>query len=307
VLVCVDWASVDGNKPPDWNSFGAACTANGGRAAMAIIRGCWGTQRDLTLARDLEKAWDAGLVVGAYLYLRMPNAGFFAPPETQVDAFAMSYGTPPPRPRSLVPTLDVEDTGLWNQGHGPAARQELEWVTRAWSRMRDIYGAPPMIYTSDRVWTEDLHRLPSVEMSQSPLWVAKPWPIDVRRPAQLSDALFKDGRNDPVVPGPWGDRNWWLHQYQGDALPTPGFSKTVDLSRFRVMRVGEVGARVAWVRDRLALPNVGTPPVAVFDADMLRAVRTFQADKRLEVDGIIGPQTFAALSWSGWKPTVLAA
>lgn len=300
MLVCVDWASVDGNREPNWGEFGAACQRLGSRAAVAIIRGAWGTQRDLTLQRDWHKAHDAGLVCGAYLYLRLPRPGFNASPENQADAFADNLGAAP-RKRTLVPALDVEDTGL-------PPELELEWVTRAWSRLRDIYGAPPIIYTSNRVWKEDLHDLPSVEMGQSALWVAKPWPVEVRTSAVLSDKLFEGGKNEPVVPGPWGPKNWWMHQYQGDAFPVPGFTKTVDLSRFKVMRTGEVGHRVQWVRDRLSLPNTGAAAVAAtYDVEMVKRVRTFQGDKGLSVDGIIGPETFAALTWSGWTPTVTKA
>lgn len=285
MIVGFDYASVDGNRPPNLVDFQAACARAGSRAGFAIFRACWGTQPDLTVQRDWHRAIDAGLICGAYLFLRLPHQGFKGSPEDQVHVFADNMGSL--TERDLVPTVDVEDTGL-------PAEQELEWVHRAWQAMREIYGVPPMLYTSDRVWREDLHNLPAGAMVDSPLWLAKPWPQDVRTPAQLGGDRFASGKLDPVVPQPWGAGNWWIHQYQGDAYPAPGFTSTVDINRFRLMRIGESGARVAWVQRRLRMPS-GTP--AVFDGDMMRRVRAFQSDRHLVVDGVIGPATFAKLSW----------
>lgn len=285
MLVGIDYASIDGNSPPNFVELGKACYRASSRAAFAIFRAAWGTQPDLTVQRDWHKASDAGLICGGYLYLRLPHQGFTGSPEDQVHVFADNMGAL--TERDFVPTIDVEDTGL------PAAA-ELEWVHRAWAAMRAIYGVSPMFYTSARVWAEDLHNLPAGEMADSPLWLAKPWPWAIRSPARLSDEMFASGKMDPVVPKPWGPNNWWIHQYQGDAYPTSGFTSTVDLSRFRLMRQGESGARVAWVRRRLGMP-VGDQ---IFDRDMMLWVRTFQSEKGLAVDGVIGPATFAKLAWS---------
>jgi len=288
MLVCVDWASVDGNGPPDFETFKRVCTERGSRAVIAIIRGAWGIQRDLTVVRDWKRAMDAGLICSSYLYLRMPIRGFSATPEQQVAAFAesvQSLGTLGSK-RDMAPCLDVEDSGL------PAV-QELELVRRAWAEMQRAFGVPPVIYTSARVWAEDLHNLPAADLTTSPLWLAKPWPWKTRSPAVFSGV---DGVEfDPTTPPPWGPHNWWMHQYQGDAYPVPGFTKTVDLSRFRMMRVGEIGQRVAWVRQRLGLPAGNG---ALFSIDMVKPVREFQMRKGITVDGVIGPQTFAALTWT---------
>jgi GH25 family lysozyme M1 (1,4-beta-N-acetylmuramidase) len=285
MLVGIDYAKVDGNAAPDFAMFKAACARAGSRAAVAIFRGAWGTQFDDTMARDWRRAIDAGFTCGGYLFLRMPHPGFPWTPEDQVHVFAQSMG--PLTDRNLVPTIDIEDTGL-------PAEMEIEWVHRAWTELRRIYGVPPMIYTSDRVWHEDLHDLPAGEMLDSPLWVAKPWPWQVRSPPHLSGEAFAPGKNDPIVPKPWGPNNWWMHQYQGDAHPVPGFTSTIDLSRFHMMQIGETGARVAWVRRRLGMPT----GVRTFDSEMLAQVQAFQAQRALAVDGVIGPQTFAALTWS---------
>ena len=56
----------------------------------------------------------------------------------------------------------------------------------------------------------------------------------------------------PPVPPPWGDAtNWWIHQYQGDAVRLPGFpTGNVDMNRFNTMTRGATGDRVRWVQRR---------------------------------------------------------
>jgi GH25 family lysozyme M1 (1,4-beta-N-acetylmuramidase) len=295
VIIGIDYASVDGNLPPDFAKLNTACVAAGSRLGFAIMRAAWGTSPDPTIARDWRAASDAGLTCGGYLYLRMPHPGFTATPEDQVHVAADVLGTL--TDRSLVPIIDVEDTGL-------SARAELEWVHRAWLEVESIYGVPPIIYDSARVWEEDLNNLPAGDMLDSPQWVAKPWPWAVRTLPQLSAHEFATERpgRTPIVPAPWGPGNWWMHQYQGDATRVPGFSGTVDLSRFRLMTAGERGPRVAWVMRRIL--QVG-PQVAVsdvFDTNMTRLVKDFQLVNFLTVDGIIGPRTFAALTWRRVPP-----
>src|SRR5262249_47409417 len=102
------------------------------------------------------------------------------------------------------------------------------------------------------------------------------------------------GRLDPPVPPPWGDAtNWWVHQYQGDALGFPGFSSTVDVNRFNPMVQGAAGDRVKWVQRRLGLAESGE-----LDETMRKKVVAHQRAKGLTPDGIIGPRTFATLCWS---------
>ncbi len=288
MIVGVDYASVDEDKTPDYAALRRACAAAGSTAGFAIMRGAYGTWADPVVQRDWRAASAAGLTCGAYLFLRLPVRGYSGTPEDQVSTFARSVGTL--TSADLVPILDVEDAGL-------AAQDELDLVHRAWSTMRSIYGVSPMIYTSNRVWVEDLDDLPAGEMVDSPLWLAKPWPWPLRTVAQLSPVPFSDPANprDPVVPAPWGARNWWIHQYQGDALPVPGFTSTVDLSRFRVMGggTGETGDRVAWLQRR-----IGAVVTRTFDAATAARVRSFQSAHGLVVDGVVGPRTFAAVAWS---------
>ncbi|HWN69174.1 MAG TPA: GH25 family lysozyme [Haliangium sp.] len=298
MIVGVDYASVDGNRPPIWIDAKRACAEQGSSLGFVVFRGAWGTFADPVIGRDWVNAGAAGLVRGAYLYLRLkPDIVAKMSPEDQVHAFADNVGAL--YDEDLIPTIDVEDTAA-----SPAV--ELDLVSRAWEAMRSIYRAAPMIYTSARVWKEDLKNLPAGAMRASPLWLAKPWPWPTHAKARLDPTPFAKGELDPAVPPSWGDNgNWWVHQYQGDAFPMSGFTNTVDLNRFHVMRQGERGDRVKWVQRRIfgADSNhycaAGNPTDidGVFGPSTLAAVKTFQTLHLLAADGVIGPKTFAALSW----------
>lgn len=69
-----------------------------------------------------------------------------------------------------------------------------------------------------------------------------------------------------------------------------------------MLRLGSSGAAVAEVRARLAYLGLCTTPVGdVFDADLDRAVRTFQQERGISVDGIVGPVTYRNLDEARWQ------
>lgn len=274
MIVGIDEASVDNNAEPAWETLAAACKTAGSTLGFAFFRGAWGTWRDRIAQTRWMAAKRAGLTVGAYLYLRMTND---QPPEDQVHAFADNVGML--QTDDFVPALDIEDPGF------PPAKA-LEWATRAWEEFTRIYGAHPIVYLSDRVAHEVLGDLPLGPLTESPLWVAKPWPWKERTPSQLS----YDGA--PTVPSQFGDTNYWFYQYQGDALPCPGFTSTVDLSRFNTAKRRSFGGRVSWVQRRLGVFQSGW-----FDDTTEDAVKAFQKTNHLVQDGIIGPKTAARLFW----------
>jgi len=284
MIVGVDFAAIDGNDYVKWPKFMMACRDAGSSPAFAIFRSAWGVAPDATIQREWKRAQSYGLVTGAYLYLRMRTD---QRPEDQVHVFADNLGAI--TARDLPPIVDVEDTGV-------PADVELEYVYRACTAILGIYGVWPMIYTSARVWHDDLQDRPAGAITDCPLWLAKPWPWAERSPGRLSGVPFTTNQYDPVVPQSWGAGNWWMHQYQGDAVSVPGFTHTVDLSRFHVMRPGETGARVAWVQRRM-----GWPVTSTFDAPMAARVRALQSAysaSGLVVDGVIGPQTFPLIAWT---------
>ena len=75
-----------------------------------------------------------------------------------------------------------------------------------------------------------------------------------------------------------------------------------------MLRLGSSGAAVAEVRARLAhlglcndLPAGLDIDHVVFDDDLDRAVRTFQQERGITVDGIVGPDTFRRLDEARWQ------
>jgi GH25 family lysozyme M1 (1,4-beta-N-acetylmuramidase) len=284
----LDTFGLDGNKVRDWKRAKAE-----GQMSFAIFRSNYGSFTDTAFVREWPKIRDAGMVRGAYMFLRFPHPEVdakFGPcpsPDAQAKAFIKTVGKLDRR--DLPPSLDVEFPG-GRRKTGMSPQQCLEHVRAAWRTLRTFYGVAPIIYTSARVWHEDLDDLPVPDLLESPLWLAF-YPFkkgEARRDAAVT-------RRDPPVPPAWGDRtNWWIHQYQGDALRLPGFvTGNVDLNRFHGMNRGAVGDQVKWVQRRLGLAQSGK-----FDAMMVTAVRKFQRNSGLPETPVIDPQTFALLCWS---------
>jgi N-acetylmuramoyl-L-alanine amidase len=75
----------------------------------------------------------------------------------------------------------------------------------------------------------------------------------------------------------------------------------------RLFRVGDTGDAVAAIRRLLAVQRLlpdssGTPDGdTTFDLHMDRAVRAFQQQRGLTVDGIVGPQTYRILDEARWR------
>lgn len=69
-----------------------------------------------------------------------------------------------------------------------------------------------------------------------------------------------------------------------------------------LLRIGATGPAVAEVRARLAhLGYLDADGADVFDEATDHAVRTFQQERGLSVDGIVGPQTFRRLEEARWQ------
>jgi N-acetylmuramoyl-L-alanine amidase len=72
-----------------------------------------------------------------------------------------------------------------------------------------------------------------------------------------------------------------------------------------VLRRGDTGAAVAEVRARLAhlglVDDSDEAGADQFDADLDRAVRSFQQERGITVDGIVGPHTFRRLEEARWQ------
>lgn len=294
MILGIDTASVAGNKKIDWTAAKAA------GISFAIIRSNYGNGQDTAFAREWDRIREAGLVRGAYLFLRFPRAGTSKCPPPDVQAQAMIKTLGAIQPGDLPPTMDLEFPGGGRKETGMSAVECIDWALRALSVFEKAYSVAPILYTSARVWRDDLANLSADQlagrlgsyMTECPLWLARY--RFAKGLAVRSGAAF-DVMKAPAVPPPWGDaENWWIHQYQGDATGAPGFpTGNVDMNRFNPLYKGAVGARVAWVQKRLDVQVTH----ATFDSNTAYAVKSFQAEHGLVADGIVGPRTFAYLAW----------
>jgi GH25 family lysozyme M1 (1,4-beta-N-acetylmuramidase) len=285
----IDTSNAAGVKNINWSK-----ARTDGLITFGILRSNWGTAKDAVFEREWARMLAAGLVGGAYMFLRFPGAKAktVPSPSDQANTMIEVLEDKLVAGRDLPPVLDVEfPGGAATTGMTTAAL--LDGVREAWTILRDHFGAPPIIYTSGRVWKEDLKNSPAPDLVESPLWLAR-YPFKagpaVRDPAKVLKAAA------PPVPVPWGDeKSWWIHQYQGDAIGLPGFPVgKVDMNRFQTASPGDTGGHVAWIQRRLVKPIAS----GKFDKTTETVLRQFQASKGLVVDGIVGPRTFTKLAWS---------
>jgi len=286
----LDTFGLDGNKIRNWAQARDAASIN-----FAIFRSNWGTSIDTAFHVEWQRMKDAGLVRGAFLFLRFPHPQLDRKYGSPADPVAQATALTKTLPLGLIehgdfpPALDVEFPG--GRGlTGMSAEKCLQQVRTAWRVLKNYYGVAPIIYTSERVWREELRNLPASDLLESPLWLAY-YPFK-KGPARRGAII---NRVAPPVPSPWGDStNWWIHQYQGDATGLPGFALgNVDMNRFNSMITGAIGDRVLWVQRRLGIAQSGS-----YDTMTQNALRVFQRRNSLSENAIIDPRTFAHLCWS---------
>jgi hypothetical protein len=263
----VDYAYVDGNKPPMIEDSGVS---------FAIVRGSYwyadhtghGVSPDSCLVRDRDSWRHHGVTFGSYMILGWDEDG--PTPEQQVEGFIRAYGDR--RAGELPPTIDVEGIPA-SLAHDEA----LASLHSAYDAMAARYGIV-MIYTSCNVWEEQLGGIASAKLGQCPLWLKVPYAWNAHNPPHPESCPS----TVTELPAPWKLPNSpgaWIIQYQGDARPVPGFSNTVDLNAWNTHNP----TNGKWLRQQLARKGCGD-------------VRSFQKANGLQVDGIVGPKTFAALT-----------
>lgn len=301
--LAIDYASVDDNPPPD---FAAAKNAG---AKIIIPRGAYGRKVtgsavpsspifcDPVWDRDKAKIVEAGLKRATYLFLCMPRKGFTTPePEVQAKAFVdyvMAGTTYAPSGGIIAPgrlyagdyplIMDIEE-----QSSLPA-EDYFQWCLRAALTIRSMTGSWPIVYSSQRVWTEYLRNRPPGELANCPLWIAKPWPWAPGTGAHLDGA---PGWSPNTIDA-WGDTTLWLwYQYQGDARGVPGIGQA-DLSRIHYAKKGDKGDFVKMIQSRLNMSVVNGD----FGPITEETLKTFQGRFGLATDGIFGVDTAAPLCW----------
>jgi len=294
----IDFASVDGNHEPDFGTaYADGLRVVGIRRSYAWFdnhKQAWQLSLDPCYERYAAHARTAGITVIPYYF---PSFATNAPSAAeQVAAFTVAGGEIIPRV-DLPPCLDVE----WGSGGFAALGQSradvLALILEHVACMKQEWGASS-IYTSYNQWY-DLGSPSVPELAGSMLWLKTAYRLRAKQPVDTEpprDPHVGDAASDPkgfyAVPEPWAKTGWRIQQYQGDALGFPGFDETIDMNRFRLSSLGDVGPHVTDLQRRLAVPTTG-----VFDHDTDVAVRALQADRELAVDGIVGPTTFAAVAW----------
>ena len=132
----------------------------------------------------------------------------------------------------LPPTLDVEFPGGRSETR-MTPRQLLDGVRGAWRTLqRSLRSGSHHLHERPRL--EGGPGQPSCAGSRGVTAVARALPVPERTGCLRSAHLGRTRLSLPVPP-PWGDAtNWWIHQYQGDAVGLPGFpTGNVDMNRFK--------------------------------------------------------------------------
>jgi lysozyme len=272
MILGIDYAQIDGNRTPN---FPLARSAG---IDFLYARATVGRSVDPTFARDRDAATRVGIHVGAFMAL-----DWSGDPAAQAKIFASALG--PIHPGDLPPAIDVEmSRGIAATGLAPsAAIQKIEIAIRT----LQVRCPTVLLYTSARVWHEDLADLPSPLCSTCPLWIKVPYPWNPRNPPHPESI-------PPVgsLPLPWqglGSAGAWIEQFQGDAVGLPGLTATVDLNAFLSSTGDSHDPRAAWISQRIT--NAGISSTGTIQ-DKIRA---FQGKHRLDTDGIVGPATWSAL------------
>ncbi len=289
----IDYASVDEDKVPDT----AAAVAAGVVAVQIRAEYDYGARpfEDGDWHRDHEAWQKAGMLVGPYVIVNWLDG---VEPEARISQLVKIVGALDPR-INLVPAFDIEfPRGILGTTHTRA--QIMVLVRKYVKALRDAFGVWPELYDSGRVWntldTDTLGNPPAPDLTDCSQWCAH-YPVS-RGLAPINPSAIPSGLGMHGAPNPWGYA--WKHQYQGDTKGHPGFSSTVDLTRFNYARLSNVGPQIGWLNRRLDAANVllakGPSPL-VFD-DMCDArVRSFQTRSGLPADGVVGFGTHNALNW----------
>lgn len=202
-----------GGRGPDW----AAVKASG--VVGVYLRALEGKDLDehpggYSFERHRRAALDAGLMVGAYQYLRARHPGAW-----QADLLFEALGDL--GPGELPPAVDVETL----DGRPVVEVQAclLSWLARA----QAILGRPPVVYTYPSFWAEQLHGAVLTEAGRCPLWIAH------------------YGTPSPRIPSPWSAASMWQHT--GEGGHQEGVAGDCDLN---VWLDGDETALRAWAEGR---------------------------------------------------------
>lgn len=189
----------------DWRRVAAA------GIAFSVARATYGTTPDPTFAAHFAGARDAGLVPGAYHFLRFNGQSG----QQQAAAFLRALGTVKwwDADRMAV-VLDLEDNARWDgRAVGPTTRAAYLQRVHDWLRIVEAaLRRTVTIYTGPSFWTNQAGggRDPGADLTPRPLWVAH------------------YTERQPTVPAPWPF--WSVWQYTGTGRIS-GVETDVDRNR----------------------------------------------------------------------------
>lgn len=301
----VDYAGVDGNKPPSAAAFKAAggtfVSVRGSYCYWDASHKGWVNATDPAFTRDWAMWASAGVVRMPYMFPVLEASQSAAiQVATLKHAIDTAGGLRPGV--DMPPCLDIEFPGKGIADTGLDRAGVLAWIRDAVGALRSTFGCPPIIYTSARVWDDhdaDCLAAPAApDLADCPLWLAR-YPYKTRQPAVLPPpaTLLPPPTPSPWVmaAGKWSNRPiaYFPHQYQGDALGAPGFSATTDIDRHCDAKRGDVGPFVAWVQRRLKIAADGD-----FGGMTENAVKDIQVHRGLPQTGIVDMRTFCAIAWA---------
>lgn len=272
----IDIASVDGNGTPNWS-----IAQSQGHLRFVGLRAVEGVTPDPWYPTYRTQLDAIGVPNFPYLIMT-PNLDT---PEAQAEKALDVVGTLNNHYFPLA--LDVE-----GDRRGLTAAEWLNWVERAYGVIKKALGVPPVLYTSREYWIDPdgMNDLPASTIADCLPWV-KYWPYPVDAPAVYAPATI-DALPPPPPPPPFGTA-WIIQQTQGDAINYPGFKSTIDVDRLNVQQQGAKGDSVKWVQARL-------PSLAIdgdFGPATGAAVKTFQTQRKITADGIVGLDTTQMLAW----------
>ena len=144
--------------------------------------------------RHRQAALDAGLLVGAYQYLRARHRGAW-----QAEQLLVALGEL--GPRELPPAVDIET--LDGRPVPEAQACLIDWIATA----RRALGRDPVVYTYPHFWASELRGEVVTEAADCPLWIAH------------------YGVSRPIIPRPWQKAVCWQTTGSGTC---PGIEGAVD-------------------------------------------------------------------------------
>jgi peptidoglycan hydrolase-like protein with peptidoglycan-binding domain len=271
----IDIASVDQNGTPNWND-----ARQQGHLRYVGLRAVYGVTADPWYSTYRTQLDAIGVPNFPYLIM----TANLDTPEAQAQKVLDVVGT---LNNHYFPiALDVE-----GNRNGLTAAEWLDWVIRAKQVLQSAMGVPPLLYTSHEYWVDPdgMNNLPAPELADVTSWI-KYWPFPVDSQAIYAPTSI-DQLPPPPCPPPFD--YWIVQQTQGDAINYSGFKSTVDMDRLHVQKQGDHNNSVKWAQARLP----GLTIDGIFGPATAQAVRTFQAQKKLTVDGIVGLDTTQLLAW----------